>query len=206
MASTHASAAGAIQPHQNNTPLKVKLVIHHQFPGIELVSPTYASRRSTCCLLPDQRIDVGSTMQASFNIDLTRNRSIGVLMYKLQRKNSDQSNGDLTFSANEATCTQLVVIWKINSSKEFRVVSRIIEHDQCRIWDRDKLMKLTKLYKLYDIQHGPVEETWLMQDNTALRIRDNMIHEKTCYKLEITISKTSIKDDARRPWCFDVDR
>jgi hypothetical protein len=59
-----------IQSSQDDTSPKVMLILHHQFPGIELTSPVYAARRATCYLIPDQSVDVGSTTQAGFNIDL----------------------------------------------------------------------------------------------------------------------------------------
>jgi hypothetical protein len=42
MTSTDGSDTDTTQSSQNDTPSKVKLMIHHQFPGIELVSPIYA--------------------------------------------------------------------------------------------------------------------------------------------------------------------
>jgi hypothetical protein len=197
MTSINNSDAGTIQSRQNGAPSEVRLIIHHQFPGVELVSPAYISTGATCCLSPDQSVDVGSIMQAGFNIDPDQ-ESIGILMYKLQRKGIDQSN-------EEATCIQLVVIWKVNSSKEFCVVSHLIEHDKDRIWDRDGLMRLTECYELFNIQHGSVEDTWLMRDNTVLMASLNVVC-KEYYKLEMTISETSIKDDTQRLWYIGLDR
>jgi LAS superfamily LD-carboxypeptidase LdcB len=53
----------AIQSSQNDASSKVKLIIHNQFPGTELVSPLYYSDGVTCCLSPDQKVDIGSTTQ-----------------------------------------------------------------------------------------------------------------------------------------------
>jgi hypothetical protein len=203
MALTH--GAGTIQSLQNDTLAEVKLTIHHQFPGIELVSPVYASDCATCYLSPDQKVDVGSTMQASFNIDPGRNESIGALLYKLQKKNAGQSNEDGIFSEEEEACTQLLMIWKVNSSREFFVVSDLIEHDNY-VWDRDRLMEFAEYCRLFNAQHGPIEETWLIRDNTVLMTSLNIARE-VCYKLEMTISETSIKDDdTQRPRYIDVDR
>jgi hypothetical protein len=115
-------------------------------------------------------------------------------MYKLQRKNIDQSSEDPAFSTNEMTCVQLVIIWKVNNSREFYIFSDLIEHDKCRLWDRDRLMKLAKWYKLYDIQHVPIEESWSMHDNTVLMKRVNITREAEYYKLDMTIYEASIKD------------
>jgi hypothetical protein len=69
MESTH--NVDTVQSHQNDASSKVNLMMHHQFPGIELASLLYYSNGATCCLLPDQCVDVDSMMQTDFNIDLT---------------------------------------------------------------------------------------------------------------------------------------
>jgi hypothetical protein len=60
-------------------------------------------------------------------------------------------------------------------------------------------MTLAKHYELFDIQDGPFEDTWLMDDNRVLMTRLNATRKKECYKLEMTISETNIKDDTERP-------
>jgi hypothetical protein len=179
---------------------KMKLKIHHQFPGIELVSPVYAVDGATRYMPLDQRVDVGSTVQTGFNIDTDQKESIGVLLYTLQKKNTDQPNEE------ESTCVQLVIIWKVNSSKEFCVNLFLIEHDKDRIWDGDGLMELAEHYKLTNIQHVTIEETWLMHDNTVLMIRSNKTSKGDCYELEATISETSIKEDTQRLRYIGWDR
>jgi hypothetical protein len=171
---------------------KVKVTIHHQFPGVELVSPVYAGKGATCCMSIDQKVDVGSTTQTGFNIDTDREESIAVLLYKLQKKNTDQSNEE------ETTCIQLVLIWKINSSKGLCINSFLIEHDKGRVWDKAGLMKLAERYKPTHIQCSLIEDTWLMHNNTALMIRSNKTCRGGCYELEVAISETSIKDDTQR--------
>jgi hypothetical protein len=188
-----------IQSFQDNTSSNVTLIIHNRSPGIELISPVYADRHATCYLSPDQRVYAGSTVQVSFNIDLFLwGEPIGILMYKLHGKNTDQSNEEAISSEYEATCVQFVIIWKINRSKKFLVASHLIEHDKDRVWDRVELMKLTEYYKLYDIQHAPTEETYLIYDNTVLMTKMNATHEEDCYKLEMTISEASINEDTQR--------
>jgi hypothetical protein len=154
---------------------------------------------------PDQRVDVGSTMQAGFNIDLTQDEVIGVLMYRLQRRNTDQSD-EGTMSSEDASYIQLVMIWKVNRPGEFLVVSDLVEHDKGHIWSRDMLMGLTNCYGLFNIRHGPIENTWLMCDHKVLMTSLNMAYEKECYKLEMTTSETSVKDDTRMPWYIDLDK
>jgi hypothetical protein len=198
MASEDNSDIGIIQPCQNGAPSKVKLMIHHQFPGIELVSPLYCSNGAACCLLPDQRVNDGSMVQVGFNIDLSQRESIGVVMYRMERKNADEFD--------EATCTQLVIIWMVDRSEKFSIVSHLLMHDKNCVWNSDKLMELAKHCRLSNVQHGPIEETWLLHDNTVLMTRVNTTFEEEYYKLEMTISETDIKDDTQRPQYIGLDR
>jgi hypothetical protein len=196
MTSTDSSDISTIQPCQNGVLSKVMSLIHHQCSGIELVSPVYTGYGAACYLFPAQRVDVGSTIQVGFNIDLTQGESICILMYEL--KNTKQFNKDAISSEDEVKCVQLLMILEVNHSKKFCVVSHLIEHDKAHVWDNDRLMRLAKQYMLYDI-HIPIEETWLMHDNTVLMTRVNVAREKACYKLEMTLSEASIKYDTQRP-------
>jgi hypothetical protein len=205
MTSAYTNDANTIQSRQNNAPSEIKLVIHRQCTGIKLVSPMYASDGLICYLSPDHRVDAGSIAQIRFNVDLTQSESVGILMYKLQRKNTEQSNEDTT-SSEEVTCTPLIMIWNINSFNDFYVYSRVIEQDKGYVWDRDKLMKLAERYSLFGVQHGPIKDTWLTSDNTALTTSLDAIHEEECYKLEMTISEASISDNTQKPWYIDLDR
>jgi hypothetical protein len=128
------------------------------------------------------------------------------LMYKLQRKNAVQSNEDSTSSEEEAICIQLFVVWKVHRFGAFFVYLFLIGHDGDRIWDKNKLLKLAKCYKLVNIQHSPIEETWLMHDSTVIMTRMNLTRKEDCYKLEMTISKTDIKDDTRRLQYIGMNR
>jgi hypothetical protein len=193
------------QQHENKIPSKVKLMVCHQFPGIEMVSPTHASHGATCRLPLDQKVDAGSTIQADFNIHLDYKRSIGVLMYELRRKKADQSNVD-GISNEETKCIQFVIIWSINSSKGFSAASCLIERDKGYVWRRNKLKGLVKYCRLYDIQEDPIEETWLIHDNVALMTSLNITCEEECYKLDMTISETNVKDDTQRPWYIGANR
>jgi hypothetical protein len=181
-----------------DAPSKVKLTIHHQFPGIGLVSPICAGKGITCYLLPDRSVVVGFTTQAGFNINPDENESIGILMYELKRKNTDQPNEEAI--SNKRVYIQLVMIWKVHKSGRFYVYSFLIEHDNSRVWYEYKLMKLVRYCKSFIIQHGPIEDTWLMHNNTVLMIRANVTFEEEYYKLEMTISEGSINKDTWRIW------
>jgi hypothetical protein len=206
MGLTYTSDTDIIQSSQNDTPSKVKLEIYNQCPSIELIYPVYASDGASCYLLPNQRADVGSMIQAGFNIDLTQNESIGIFMYKLQRKHIDQSNDNIIPSEEKATCIQFVMIWKACKSEKFHVYADPIEHDKNRVWDRDNMMKLAESYKLFDVQYSPVEHTWLIYDNIVIMTSLNVIREEEYYKLEMIISEGSIKDDTWKPRYIGLNR
>jgi hypothetical protein len=70
MTSTDSSEANTIQSFQNDARSRVTLVIRHQFPGVELISPDHAGNGVTCHLSSDQNVDVDSTVEAYFNVDL----------------------------------------------------------------------------------------------------------------------------------------
>jgi hypothetical protein len=166
-------------------------MIYHQCPGIESVSSDYACDNATCYMSPDKRVVVGLIAEAGFNINLTQGETIGILRYEL--KNTKQFNEDAISSEDEARCIQVFMIWKINNSKEFRVVLCLIEHDKRYVWDRDRLMKLTRSCSISNI-HVPIEIIYLMYDNTVVILKANITYEEY-YKLEVTISKAGIKYD-----------
>jgi hypothetical protein len=205
MASTDNSDACIAQQHQNDASSKVELIINHQFAGVELVSPVYAGDIITCYLSPNQNVEVGFTVQAGFNINYDQGKSIGALMYKLQRNNIDQSNEETISSEGETACTHLIMIWKIYESGETFVDSILIEYDKSCVWDQDSLSKLAEHYNLFDEQ-DPIENTWLMRDNTVLMTSLNLTREEAHYKLEMTLSEGSINEDTWRPQYVGMNR
>jgi hypothetical protein len=208
MTSTH--SAGTNQQHQNDTPPEVRLVVHHQFPGIELISPVYACENATCHLSPDQKVDAGSTTQIGFNITNfsqgpSWRKPIGTLMYELKRKNTKQFNKNVISSEDEAARTQFVIRWEVNESKEFRVKSYPMECNKRETWNGDRLMRMDVYRPIFSI-YVPIEITYLMRDSTVLMTRANVTYEEKCYKLEITISEGSIKDDTQRIQYYGTGR
>jgi hypothetical protein len=183
---------------RNFTSSKVKLVIHHQCPGIELIAPMYIGYSAAYHSDPRWRVNSGSTMQTYLMPDLPRGEPIYALMYKLKKNNTDEFN--------EATCTQLVMIWKVDELKGFHLVPLLIEHDKSCVWDRNKLVRLARKYTLSSVPYTSIEDTWLMHDDIALMMRVNVTHEEEYYKLELTISEANIRDDTQRPQYIDVDR
>jgi hypothetical protein len=206
MTSTDSSDTITVQPHQNNAPSKVELTIHHQFSGIELVSPVYAGDIITCNLPPDQNVEVDSTIQTGFDIDYDQGKSIGVLMYKLQKHNIDKSNENTISDEEGTTCTHLVMIWRIYESGEAYVNSMLIEHDKSCVWDGDKLSKLAERYNRFNMRQNLVKYTWLMRDNAVLMTNVGVTCEEADYKIEMTLSEESINENTWRPLYIDVNR
>jgi hypothetical protein len=194
------------QQCENKTPSEVNLIVCHQFPDIEFVSPICISSGTENYSSPDQKIVSGSKMQINFKVIHSYEGSSAVLMYKLQRKNIDQSNIDAISSEEEATCTLFVIVWEIDSSEKFSTTSYLIECDEDCAQNRDKLLQITEHYKPVNIQHGFIEDTWLIHDNKVLMTSLNITPEKGYYKLEMTISETSIRDDTQRLRYFKMDR
>jgi hypothetical protein len=188
------------QQCEDKAPLEVNLIVCHQFSGIELVSPVCVSSGAESYSSPDQKVVFGSEMQVNFKSIRSCEDSFSVLIYELQRKNADQSNEE------ETTCTQLVIVWEINNSKKFSTSSYLIECDKDCVWDEDKLLELIKHYKPVNMQHGLMEDTWLIYDNKVLMTSLNITHEEECYKLKMTISETSIRDDTQRLRYIDMNR
>jgi hypothetical protein len=67
-------------------------------------------------------------------------------------------------------------------------------------------MRLAECYELYDIQHDPVKDTWLIyynglltHCNTALMTSVNATCKEEYYKLEMIISKGGTNKDTQRP-------
>jgi hypothetical protein len=181
-----------IQSHQNEALSKVKLLIHHQHPGIRLVSPIGAGDGAACHLSPAQKVDAGSIAQVGLNIDLSQEESTSVLLYKLQRKNIDTSNEKSTSSKDKAICIYFVVIWKIYMSGNFRVALNLTERDRDYVWNSNRLMKLTECCELFDVRHNFIEYTRLIHDNIMLMAGVTLTREEECYKLEMTISEANI--------------
>jgi hypothetical protein len=185
---------------------EVKLIIHNQFRGVELTSPFYVSNGAKCHLPPSQDVYFNSETEIGFKIDLSQRESNGALIYELRRNNIYQHNGNIISHEAGTTCIQLVMIWMVDKDGDFYVRPDVIEHDKNRYWDEPTLKKLIEIFNRLNIRHGPVEKTWLIHDNTVLMASVKLTPKEECYKLEITISEESIKDDTQRPWYFGAKK
>jgi hypothetical protein len=189
-------STGTKQQYKNSIPSKVKLMIHNQFPGVELISPVYAGKGARCYTSPDRKVYSGSTVRVGFKNHPFYKGFSGALLYKLQKKHT-----------YDVSCTRLLMAWEVRESGELFIVSHLIGYDKGRGWNKNRLAKLMKRHRIVaDMRHGPIEDAWLMYDNTVLMARVDVIRERAYYKLEMTISEGSINEDTRRPWYIDMRR
>jgi hypothetical protein len=202
MTSVYAGHAGVAQPLQNYGLPKVKLIVYNQFPGIELASPVHVNS-GACYLMPAQIIHAGTFLPIDFSIDFSLGEPIGISMYEL--RNNRPPGNDVIFNEDEVKCIYLLIIWKVDSAGKFSVYSDLIKYDRGRAWNKNELIRVAHWYKLYDI-YFPIEHTYLIRNDVALKARIGATREADGYKLEIAIFETSAKDDTWRLWYFNMDR
>jgi hypothetical protein len=179
-----------------------KLNIHNQCLNVDLVSPTYtASNRVECHRPPDYKVYAGDMMKSRFIIKLD-NELGGALIYKIQRRLSYEST---EISENASSPVHLLVVWKISASKELRVDVLLVKHDNGFVWSTNNLKNLYRenihRLRLYSV---PIIETWLLNDNTALKTAFEIVNED--YVLDVTISEVEKHNCARKPEHIDPKR
>jgi hypothetical protein len=93
---------------------------------------------------------------------------------------------------------RLLVTWKTKRSKELRVYTVLVEHDNELVWNEDKLAQLyDKINEQLSRRCDAPKSTWLVCDNTVLEVTYEVLW-KVDPELKITISK-GIKDWNTRP-------
>jgi hypothetical protein len=180
-----------------------KLTIHNQCLNVSLTPPVYVTGDGLeCHRPPDYKVYAGDTMKSGFIIK-SDNVSYGVLIYRLQRKQSHEST---EIGKDTSNVVHLLVIWKIPDSKMLYADVLLIEHTEALIWNEDNLNKLyhknrSRLKKYNDT----VSYVWSMDHNTALKTTFSARVLKGNPKLSISISEE--KDEhAIRPLCVDLER
>jgi hypothetical protein len=177
--------ANAILEWSTGALAKVILIIHNQFPGVELVSPGCNGRGTECYLSPDQKVGVGATTQVGFSIDPSSTHVFGVLEHELQGEG-----------------IRLIVDWEVFRPDKCHARSTLVEPESTVSWGVFELVDLYENRGPDDIKHAPIE-TYLMSDNRVLMTKMNLNREEECCKLEITISETSIRNEyTQRPQCI----
>jgi hypothetical protein len=156
--------------------------IRNQCSDFELVPQTRFGHNAIWYIPPNQKVNTNSEARASFGKNATKREFTSALIYRLQRKESHESNVD-----NTSTNRQLLVIWKSDDRHEFIVCVMLVKHDNTITLDKDVLKKLD--YSHIDLLRNSrtVESTWVLDDETALAT--TLKCEKRIRTTEITISK-----------------
>jgi hypothetical protein len=185
------------------------IIIHNQYPSLELMPPVYFSDGAAYCISPNQRIDTGNTMETSFGIDSRQKDLKCVSLYKLQRKHTtetnNQPNNNTTFVENTATNTYLLVAWVAkNYDRNFCVC--LVEFTDDFAWDEDKLWALYMKYNdQFHMGYEPDTITWSMHDNTVVKTKIGIIYGSD-YKLDVVISEGIRKSNMKKPMKIDPKR
>jgi hypothetical protein len=184
------------------------VTIHNQCLNTKLISPIYFGNGAVCPKLSDQLIDIGTKMDASFEINVTQYDFEGVLLFKLQRYSDNQHNMNITTTENdrnETKCIQMFVAWKAKDSKPFAHIV-LVEHTKEVTWNEDQLKKLyyenCRWLKEYD---STTSYTWFIDNNMSLKTSFRIGYSKGNFELSIHISEE--RDDyAMRPFCINLER
>jgi hypothetical protein len=187
------------------------VTIHNQCLNIKLISPVYFGNGAVCPKLTDQQIDIGTAVNASFEINVTQDEFQGALLYKLQRnvESDDQHDMDTLpteTNENETKCIQLFVAWKVKDFKPF-LYAVLIEHAKELTWDEDKLRKLyNKNHNRLKEYNSAISDIWLMDDNMILETSSEVRSLERNFELSISISEEKIDKYGMRPLCVDLER
>jgi hypothetical protein len=187
------------------------IIIHNQYPDLELTSPVYFSDGTTCHLFPDQKADIGTTTKASFGIGSKQKEFKGALLYKLRRKYSDRTDNlpnNHTISTKKAKNTHLLITWDIFDieGQYHSFYACLIECDADFTWDENKLWALRYQYMDYiSEEYNYLSLTWLTNDGAVVRMRDYTTYGLDC-KLNIVITKGTGKYNLEKPMKFAPER
>jgi hypothetical protein len=180
-------------------PLLVKLNIHNQCLNVNLVSPAYIiGYGSMCYRAPGYKIYSGNVMRCSF-INKSDNKSVNALIYKLQRRRSHAST---EIDQDTASAAQLLVILTLSKFGSYADVL-LVKHD--KEFNKYSLEELCRK-NINQLRRylGPVIETWLLDDNTALTTAFEMMNEGRL--LNVTISEIERYYGVRTPARIDPGR
>jgi hypothetical protein len=178
---------------------KLKVNIHNQCTGINLINQGCFSRGADWDEKPDEKVDASCVISADLKSFLAVFE--GALIYELQ--------GEYTKTDNqlESTYTLFLVSWKFEGYKKFCVLVQLIGCDKTSHWDNAKLERYYQRYpSQLNVYTGPIKDTWSIGDNTVLMTRLELDFTQRDGVLNIIISE-SVKDDlTRKPKRIDLER
>jgi hypothetical protein len=184
------------------------MTINNQCSCIELTSPMYFIKDATCHIHLPQQVNSKGKMKVDFITGVNRDTFGGVLLYHLQRKESDESNDrsdiDGVSIKDTSTSSQLLVIWGRKSDCLYSHVY-IVEHENTLVWNEDKL---ERLYHIYDSQYKAyfilVQEEWLLDGKTMLKTVCKSSHGG--FKMDVIISEDKYSFSPIKPLWVDSNR
>jgi hypothetical protein len=171
----------SVRPHPT-----MKMYIHNQCSYFKLVKREYSNTNIKWNKEFDVEVDTGNMTSAFLTsswVDFE-----GGLMYQLQRKHI-KSDDQL-----ELTCTLLLVIWKSEGYKKFRVLVLLMECDKTFCWYKIRPKEYCQKYvDRFSTYTGPIKNTWQTRDGTMLTTGLELDLMQRHDVLNITISD-GIKD------------
>jgi hypothetical protein len=182
-----------------------KLNIHNLYFDVDLVSPIYITGDGLEFHRPlDYKVYAGDTMGSGFIINKSDDESYGVLIYKLQRRQSHEST---EIGEDTSIDVHLLVIWCIPKPNELYADVLLVEHAKAFTWNRNKLNKL--YHENHDRLKGcnnTILNTWFMDNNMVLKTVFSARDLKGNPELSISISEEKKRDDTMRPFCVNLKR
>jgi hypothetical protein len=180
----------------------VKLNIHNQCLSVDLIFPIYITHDELECHIPlDYEVCAGNTMKSGF-IDKSYDVPYGALIYKLQRRLSNQT---IETSKCASSIAYLLVAWRISESKVLYADILLIEYDEEFDWSKDNLRELHfKNFDRFRMCPDSATKTWLLGADAALMTTFEIMNRD--YILDITISEVGIDNYVRTPVHIDKGR
>jgi hypothetical protein len=128
--------------------------------------------------------------------------SFGVLIYRLQRKETHEST---EICESSSSVIHLLVVWKYSRSKKLYTDVLLVESDKRFDWNRDSLKEL---YRKNFARSRPFSdfatEIWSLNDNTALMTTFEIMNEDRI--VNIVIYEVERDNDIRMPVRIDPER
>jgi hypothetical protein len=150
---------------------------------------------------PGQRVDANTMTKASFGKNTVEREFESALIYRLQRKESLESNDqfkiDSIFPEDTSINPQLLVIWRPDNRYDFSACVLLIKHSNTTTLSEDELKKLDYPPLVLFRNNRIIENTWLLDDATVLMTTSRW--EKQIRKIEITISRGTRKNSCMKP-------
>jgi hypothetical protein len=182
-----------------------KLNIHNWCWDVNLVSPTYITGDELeCHKPPDYIVYAEDTMKSGFIINKLEDVSYGILIYRIQRKQTQKSTET---GENTSSAIHLLVIWRISKSNMLYADVLLAECDKTFIWNEGKLKKLChKNIDRLKKCNSTISNTWFMGNNVVLETSFNASDLKENPELTVSISEEEKGDHTMGPFSINLER